>query len=132
MTGILPPGSPARAWFAVAVWTVLTIALSTLPVQAVQPSVPDADKLGHAAVYGVLAFLCARAWHRHGSTDSAAFERAFAMAVAFGALMEWVQGHVGREPSLQDWIADGVGALIGLACWKAWMIVASSSPERWR
>jgi VanZ family protein len=45
--------------------------------------------------------------------------------------MEWVQGHVGREPSLQDWIADGVGALIGLAFWKAWMIVTRSSPERW-
>lgn len=132
MTGILPPGSPSRAWLAVVVWTALTVALSTFPVGAVQPSVPDADKLGHAAVYSVLAFLCARAWLRHGSRDSAVFERSFAMALVFGALMEWLQGHVGREPSLQDWIADGVGALIGLAFWKAWMIVTRSSVERWR
>lgn len=132
MSGILPPGSPSRAWVAVAVWTLLTIGLSTFPVEAVQPSLPDADKLGHAAVYGVLAFLCARAWHRHGSADSAAIERSLGMALAFGALMEWLQSHVGREPSLQDWMADGVGALIGLAFWKAWMIVANASPEKWR
>lgn len=132
VTGILPPGSASRAWLAVAVWTLLTVVLSTFPMGAVQPSVPDADKLGHAAVYGVLAFLCARAWERHGSADFAVFERSLAMALVFGALMEWVQSHVGREASLQDWIADGVGALVGLAFWKAWRIVANSSPEGWR
>lgn len=130
VSGILPPGSPSRAWLAVAAWTVLTIALSTFPVENVQPNLPDADKLGHAAIYAVLALLCAGAWHRHGSADSAAFERSFAMALVFGALMEWVQGQVGRDPSLKDWIADGVGALIGLAGWKAWMIVANFSLER--
>jgi VanZ family protein len=132
VTGILPPGSPSRAWVAVAVWTALTVALSTLPAGAVQPSVPDADKIGHAAVYGVLAFLCARAWSLHGSAHAAAVERSLAMALVLGALMEWVQGHIGRDMSLGDWFADGAGALIGLVFWKAWRIVAGSSPERWR
>lgn len=109
----------------------LTVILSTFPVDGIQPSVPDADKLGHAAVYGVLAFLCARAWRRHGSSQSAAVERTMAMVLAFGAVMEVIQGYVGRDQSFADWMADGVGALVGIAFWKAWTIVVNSTPEQW-
>ena len=128
---MLSPRSPSRAWLAVAAWMALTVILSTFPVDEIQPSVPDADKLGHAAVYGVLALLCARAWHRHGSSQAAAIERAIALVLAFGALMAFVQGFVGRDPSMGDWLADGVGALVGLGFWKAWMIVLNATPERW-
>lgn len=123
--------SPSRAWLAVAAWMALTVILSTFPVDAITPSVPDADKLGHAAVYAVLAFLCSRAWRRHGSSQSAAVERAMAMVLVFGALMEFLQGHVGRDPSFADWMADGAGALVGIALWKAWMIVVNSTSEQW-
>jgi VanZ family protein len=128
---MLSARSPSRAWLAVAAWMTLTVILSTFPVDEIQPSVPDADKLGHAAVYGVLALLCARAWHRHGSSQAAAIERAMALVLVFGALMEFVQGFVGRDPSMGDWLADGVGALVGLGFWKAWMIVLNATPERW-
>jgi VanZ family protein len=128
---MLSARSPSRAWLAVAAWMTLTVILSTFPVDQIQPSVPDADKLGHAAVYGVLALLCARAWHRHGSSQAAAIERAMALVLVFGALMEFVQGFVGRDPSMGDWLADGVGALVGLGFWKAWMIVLNATPERW-
>lgn len=111
-------------------WMGLTVVLSGLPMQGVQPSVPDADKLGHAAVYCVMAVLCARAWTRHGSSFGAAVERTLATALVFGALMEIMQGYMGRDMSLGDWVADGVGALIGLGLWKAWTIVANS-PEEW-
>jgi VanZ family protein len=131
MPVILPPGSPSRAWLAVAAWMALTVILSTFPIDAIQPSVPDADKLGHAAVYGVLALLSARAWRRHGSSPGATAERTMAMALIFGALLELVQGHVGRDSSLADWLADGVGALIGIGFWKAWMIVADYTSEQW-
>jgi VanZ family protein len=128
---MLSARSPSRAWLAVAAWMTLTVILSTFPVDEIQPSVPDADKLGHAAVYGVLALLCARAWHRRGSSQAAAIERAMALVLVFGALMEFVQGFVGRDPSMGDWLADGVGALVGLGFWKAWMIVLNATPERW-
>jgi VanZ family protein len=108
----------------------VTVILSTFPVDGLQPSVPDADKLGHAAVYCVLAFLCARAWRCHGGSEAASVERAMAMALIFGGLMEFMQGYVGRDMSFGDWIADGVGALIGIAFWKAWMIVSNWTPER--
>lgn len=129
MPAILPPGSPFRAWLAVAVWMALTVILSTFPIGGVQPPVPDADKLGHAAVYGVLAFLTARAWQRQGSGQGAVVERTLGMALLFGALMELVQSQVGRDPSLGDWVADGIGALIGIGFWKAWTIVAGITLE---
>ena len=128
---MLSARSPSRAWLAVGAWMALTVILSTFPVDEIQPSVPDADKLGHAAVYGVLALLCARAWHRHGSSQAAAMERAMALVLVFGALMEFVQGFVGRDPSLGDWLADGAGALVGIGFWKAWLIVVNWTPERW-
>ena len=131
MSAILSRRSPSRAWLAVFAWMALTVILSTFPVDRIQPSVPDADKLGHAAVYCVLALLCARAWHRHGSSPAAAIERAMALVLVFGALLEFVQGFVGRDPSMGDWLADGTGALVGVGLWKACRIVLDSTPERW-
>lgn len=130
MPAILPPGSPSRAWLAVAVWMALTVVLSSIPFHRVQPSVSDADKLVHAAIYCVMAVLCARAWTRHGSPQGAMVERTMAMALIFGALMELMQSYVGREMSLADWVADGVGAVIGIGLWKAWMIVSAFTRER--
>ena len=132
MPAILPPGSPSRAWLAVAAWMALTVVLSTFPIAGVQPSVPDADKLGHAAVYCVLAILTARAWRRHGSSQAAVVERTMATALVFGAVMELLQSQVGRDMSLGDWVADGVGAAVGIGFWKAWTIVAGITLERGR
>ncbi len=129
MPTILAPGSPSRAWLAVAAWMTLTVVLSTFPIAGAQPSVPDADKLGHAAVYGVLGFLTARAWRRHGSSSAAVVERTMATALVFGAVMELLQSQIGRDMSLGDWIADGVGAAIGIGFWKAWTIVAGITLE---
>ena len=128
----MPPrgSSPLRAWLAVAVWMTVTLILSTFPVEDLQPNVPDADKLGHAAVYAVLGFLCAVAWHRHGSSHPAVVERTMALVLLFGALMEFLQSLVGRDPSMADWIADGVGGLFGVAFWKAWRTVMEYRAEQ--
>jgi VanZ family protein len=108
----------------------VTVILSTFPVKDLQPNVPDADKIGHAAVYAVLGFLCAVAWHRQGSSQPAAAERSMGLVLLYGALMEFLQSHVGRDPSLGDWIADGVGAIVGIGFWKAWRIVMESRAEQ--
>jgi VanZ family protein len=46
--------------------------------------------------------------------------------------MELLQSQVGRDMSLGDWIADGVGAAVGIGFWKAWTIVAGITLERGR
>jgi VanZ family protein len=119
-----------HAWLAVAAWMTVTVILSTFPVEDLQPNVPEADKIGHAAVYAVLGLLCAVAWHRHGSSQPAVAERSMALALLYGALMEFLQSHVGRDPSMADWVADGVGALFGIGFWKAWRIVVDSNAEQ--
>lgn len=74
------------------------------------------DKAVHAAAFATLAFLLEwglqspRRWptyRRHGFI--------FLALLAFGASDEWHQSFVpGREVSLGDWLADGLGALVGL------------------
>jgi VanZ family protein len=128
----MPPrsSSPFLAWLAVGVWMTVTVILSTFPVEDLQPDVANADKIGHAAVYAVLGFLCAVAWHRHGSSHPAVVERAMALVLLFGALMEFLQSHVGRDPSMGDWVADGVGGLFGILFWKAWRIAMDGGAEQ--
>lgn len=122
--------SAVHAWAAVATWMAVVVILSTFPVGDLGPSVSNADKIGHAAAYAVLGFLCAVAWHRHGCRVAAVAERSLALALLFGALMELVQAHVGREPGMADWVADGVGALVGIGSWKAWRMVVETRAER--
>ncbi|HJU86259.1 MAG TPA: VanZ family protein [Gemmatimonadota bacterium] len=128
----MPPEGPTpfRAWLAVGAWMAVTLILSTFPVEDLQPNVANADKFGHAAVYAVLGFLCGVAWQRHGSSHSAVVERAMALVLLFGALMEYLQSLVGRDPSMGDWIADGIGGLIGVLFWKAWRIAMDRRVEQ--
>lgn len=108
----------------------VTVILSTFPVEDLSPNVSNIDKIGHAAAYAALGFLYAVAWHRHGSSHAAVAERSLALALLFGALMEFVQSHVGRDPSMADWIADGIGAVVGIGLWKTWRIVVETTAKR--
>ncbi len=77
---------------------------------------PPLDKVVHASVYALLAFLldwglqARREWpvyRRHGLV--------FLLLLAFGASDEWHQSFVpGRDASALDWLADVVGTLAGL------------------
>lgn len=72
-----------------------------------------ADKLVHGAFYGILAALVVRAMLRIGGWKRLA-TTAIALS-AFGAVDEWHQGFIpGRSPSIADWGADSIGALVGL------------------
>jgi VanZ family protein len=53
-----------------------------------------------------------------------------ALVLLFGALMEFVQSLVGRDPSMADWVADGVGGLFGIGFWMAWRIVMEYRAEQ--
>ena len=53
-----------------------------------------------------------------------------AMVLLFSALMEYLQSLVGRDPSMADWVADGVGGLFGILFWKAWRVVMDRGAEQ--
>lgn len=113
---------PSGRWLAVAAWMVVIAALSALPVSGMpRVALPGgADKWAHAAFYAPLAVLAAGAWRASGASTAGAAVRSVALALAYGAWVEWLQFHVQRDPSLADWAADGVGAALGALAWSGW------------
>lgn len=76
------------------------------------------DKVLHAVEYGILAFLCCRAFR--AAAGPTAVRQAVVLAIvtasAYGITDEVHQAFVPlREVSWQDWLADTIGAAIGAA-----------------
>lgn len=75
--------------------------------------VAGADKLVHFSLYAVLGALVARALAAPRARRGLVL--AAAQLMLFGALDEWHQQFVpGRSAELADWVADLLGALVGL------------------
>jgi VanZ family protein len=97
-------------------WAVFILALTSIPNPTL-PSVTNGDKLGHLSVYAVLGWLSMRAAQAEAATAARrrAAVAALAAISAFGALDEWHQQFIpGRSPDRGDWIADTVGAGLGI------------------
>ena len=80
------------------------------------------DKVLHAVEYGVLAFLCCRAfrWAAGPAVARQAVVLAIVTASIYGITDEVHQVFVPlRESSWQDWLADTIGAAIGAVSWRA-------------
>ena len=112
--------APTRAasrtgpWIAAVAWSVTIAVLSCLPVVDLpRLEVSAVDRWLHAAVYAVLAILVARALASSGTSETAIAAGTLVGTMAFGGLMEWVQGFVGRSPDIVDWAADG-GAILAV------------------
>jgi len=74
------------------------------------------DKALHCIEYGGLALLLCRALLGEGIGWSAALVMALVATSAYGASDEWHQSFTpGRSPDVRDWMADSLGAAIGLA-----------------
>jgi VanZ family protein len=98
-------------------WASLLLLATSWP----NPHVPDVqggDKVTHALLYGVLAFLAHRAARRDGL--AAAFALVIAVS-AFGWADEWHQQFIpGRSRSVADWQADTAGGAAGVAAAMLW------------
>ncbi|MEK6698647.1 MAG: VanZ family protein [Nitrospirota bacterium] len=100
-------------WLPTIIYISLILTLSFKPAPKL-PSVGQIDKLAHASAYALLAFLSALSFARTG------FKRtvlpAVSLAVLVGAGDEFFQAfNPVRTSSLYDLMADGAGALIGVA-----------------
>ena len=79
------------------------------------------DKVLHAVAYGILSFLCYRAFR--WSAGQAAARQAVVLAIVtasfYGITDEVHQAFVPfRESSWLDWLADTIGAAIGALSWR--------------
>ena len=100
----------ARLADAVLFWPVLAYVLWG----ELQPRVPRAlegidDKLLHFSAYFVLGAMAAAAIKRPGLVKWAIIG-----LIVVGAAFEIMQGYVGREPSVLDGVANGVGVIAGV------------------
>jgi hypothetical protein len=110
MTGSLRVhGALSRGVFAVTV--LVSLAVVFTPGADVPSAPPGVDKLVHGALFAALA-LTGR-WAGIGRGVLAG------LLVLYAAITELLQAipALERAPSVDDWVADVVGTLIGLALW---------------
>ena len=103
----------------VAVAAVLTTAM-LWPLEAPPPVPEGSDKLVHFMAFAALAFPLAR-------TGRFGIIPVLIGASAFGAIIELIQPTVNRSADLNDWVADTLGALIGIGLGLAYRHVR----QRW-
>ena len=104
-----------RRWRPPLIWAALLLLATSWPNPSL-PVAPDGtDKGVHGVLYLVLGVLVARA----AELQRADWARALAYVaglVVFGLLDELHQAWIpGRSADVADWIADGVGAALGVA-----------------
>lgn len=84
------------------------------------------DKVVHFLMYGVLAFLAARAARLDGRTTATLVTVGIGIAL-LGGVDEWHQQFIpGRSMERADWMADALGALAGTIL----PMTARKRPER--
>ena len=103
-----------RRWWPPVAWAVLVLVLNTIPGGALPTTPSGADKGAHLLLDGVLGVLGARA----ALTAARGWRPLLSVLLAssaFGAVDELHQSLVpGRSVDWRDWIANVVGAALGV------------------
>jgi VanZ family protein len=102
-------GPLARGAFAAAVLVSLVVLFA--PADAVPSAPPGVDKLVHASLFAALALT--------GRWAGIARVPLAPLLVLYAAGSEVLQGLVGRDAAVGDWVADVVGLLLGLLAWQS-------------
>ena len=102
-------GPVSRAAFAVVV--LISLGVLFAPASDVPGAPPGVDKIVHATLFAALA-LSGR-WAGIGRTALAP------ALVLYAAVSEVLQGMIGRDAAVGDWVADVVGLLLGLLIWQS-------------
>jgi hypothetical protein len=113
-------GPLSRGAFAVVV--LVSLAVLFAPADDVPFAPAGVDKLVHGALFAALA-LTGR-WAGIGRTVLVA------VLVLYAAVSEVLQGMIGRDAAVGDWVADVVGLLLGLLAWQWLARRADRRPDR--
>lgn len=98
-------------------WALVLVTLTSWPSPPpVATNVPGIDKVVHAALYAVLAWLVVDALPIESAHRLRALVLVVAGASAFGWVDEWHQQFIpGRSRDVRDWLADTLGAVTAVA-----------------
>lgn len=124
----LQPLSPVSRWLPPAIFAALILVATSWPDIDLGRLPTKFDKVGHVGMYGIFGALVQRA------SNSPAALRTVTLAwvgiALFAAIDEWHQGFIsGRSPGIGDWIADVLGALIGLLLARSFLPSTLSRPD---
>jgi VanZ family protein len=105
----------SRRWLPPALWAALILVLTSIPAPPdLTAGIPllHLDKVVHFLLYAGQGWLVTRALRTRRPRSLLA---ALLGIAVFGAFDEWHQHLFARTPSLVDWIADVIGASVGVA-----------------
>ena len=104
----------ASLWIPPVAYMVIIFAVSSMSAPAPQVTAFVWDKALHFVEYGALGALLYRAFSGEGFPQGATLLLALGVSSLYAATDEWHQAYVAlRESSMNDWLADSVGALVG-------------------
>jgi VanZ family protein len=106
----------ARLWqlALVSYWLALFVG-THVPVERVPKQAATHDKFAHIIAFGLLSAMFATTWELSaGRLNSRHLVRAWFVIALYGAFEEATQPMVGRYASFYDWLADAIGAAIGI------------------
>lgn len=133
MESIVPMAGFLTHWGPPLIWAALIFLLSSSSLDQL-PSVHNsqADKAAHAIFFGILSVLLFRLFHRWSALS---WGRAAILAIVvtslYGVSDEFHQSFVPeRSPELADWVADTIGAFVGLTIVAIFCRNREPRPER--
>ena len=104
-----------RRWLPPLLWAGVILFATSVPNDMVPRQLSPYDKLVHFSMYAVLAALLTR-YVLDGRVAVRAAIVSVACVTAFGAADEWHQRFIpGRSTEFADWVADTLGAVVGVA-----------------
>jgi hypothetical protein len=118
--GLAVHGPLSRGAFAVAV--LVSLAVLFAPASDVPPAPVGVDKLVHASLFAALALT--------GLWAGVSRVVLVPVLVLYGAGSEVIQGLIGRDAAVGDWVADVAGVLLGLLAWLRLARRVARRPDR--
>lgn len=117
-------------WVWVGYWAAIFV-LTHLPKgPGLRPAIPHLDKAVHAGLFFGLTVLGGLALGLRGRPDRVRAVLFWAVIyAAYGALDEWLQGFVRRDPDVFDWLADLAGIAAGSTFLLFWRGLRSAQNE---
>jgi VanZ family protein len=101
-------------WAWIGYWAAIFVLTHLPKMPGVRPAIPHLDKAVHAGLFFGLTVLGGLAMGLRGRPDRVRAVLLWAVVYAvYGAVDEWLQGFVRRDPDVLDWLADLVGITAG-------------------
>jgi VanZ family protein len=118
-----------RYWLPLIAYCLLIFVQSSSELPVELPGVPYLDKVLHAGGYGLLGILFYRAYRsRWPSASGWTMANASLLSAAFYGMTDEIHQYFvpGRSADPWDWLADTIGAMLGVVAYHALLHLQSS------